>query len=199
VNIPRATYRVQLHRDFTFADARAIVPYLAALGISHLYASPFLKARAGSRHGYDVVDHDALNPEIGSEQDLDALVDALHAQGMGLMLDLVPNHMGVLKADNGWWQDVMEHGQASRYAAFFDIDWEPESEELAGKVLVPVLGDQDGTILERAELVLRFDAAAGALSLHYHEHRLPVRPAEYPRLLLPGLDRLARDPSVGAA
>src|SRR4030095_1296874 len=108
MKIPRATYRVQLHREFTFRDAHAIVPYLASLGISHLYTSPFLKARAGSKHGYDLVDHDALNPEIGTEADLDALVAALQAHGMGLMLDLVPSHMGVLKADNHWWLDVLE-------------------------------------------------------------------------------------------
>jgi len=196
VNIPRATYRVQLHREFTFRDACAIVPYLAALGISHLYTSPFLKARAGSKHGYDVVDHDALNPEIGTEADLDALVATLHAHGMGLMLDLVPNHMGVLKADNGWWLDVLEHGQASRYAGFFDIDWEPESEELAGKVLVPILADQYGAVLERGELALRFEAGTGALSLWYYEHRLPIRPTEYPRLLLHDVDRLEQQTSA---
>jgi (1->4)-alpha-D-glucan 1-alpha-D-glucosylmutase len=193
VSIPRATYRVQLHRNFTFRDATAIVPYLAALGVSHLYASPFLKARPGSLHGYDVIDHDALNPEIGTDAELEALCAALKAHGMGLMLDLVPNHMGVLRADNRWWQDVLEHGQASRHADFFDIDWEPESEELAGKVLVPILGDQYGTILERGELELRFDAGDAALTLCYHEHRLPIRPATYPRLLVPGIDRLARD------
>ena len=193
MSIPRATYRVQLHREFTFRDATAIVPYLAELGISHLYTSPFLKARAGSRHGYDVVDHESVNPEIGTEADLEALIAALRAHDMRLMLDLVPNHMGVLKADNRWWLDVLEHGQASRHAAFFDIDWEPESEELAGKVLVPILGDQYGTVLERGELGLRFDAAAGELSLWYYEHRLPIRPAEYPSVLVPGLDRLAGD------
>ncbi|MEO8849895.1 MAG: malto-oligosyltrehalose synthase [Casimicrobiaceae bacterium] len=181
--IPRATYRVQLHRGFTFEDARAIVPYLAALGISHLYASPFLKARAGSTHGYDVVDHDSLNPEIGNAEDLDALVAALHAHSMGLMLDLVPNHMGVLKADNGWWLDVLEHGQRSRYADYFDIDWAPESADLAGKVLVPILGDQYGSALDRGELTLRFDAAAGSISLWYFDHRLPVRPHEYATLI----------------
>ena len=122
MSIPRATYRVQLRREFTFRDATAIVPYLAALGISHLYTSPFLKARAGSSHGYDVVDHETVNPEIGTEADLAALVAALREHGMSLMLDLVPNHMGVLKADNRWWLDVLEHGQASRHAAFFDID-----------------------------------------------------------------------------
>jgi len=199
VAIPRATYRVQLHREFTFQDARAIVPYLAALGVSHLYTSPFLKARAGSKHGYDVVDHDALNPEIGTEADLDALIASLREHGMGLMLDLVPNHMGVFKADNGWWLDVLEHGQASRYAGYFDIDWEPASEEFAGKILVPILGDQYGNVLERGELALRLDPAAGELSLWYHEHRLPIRPVEYPRVLLMGVDRLLRDVADGVA
>ena len=140
VVIPRATYRVQLHKGFTFDDARSIVPYLASLGISHLYTSPFLNARAGSTHGYDVVDHEALNPEIGTEADFDALTATLREHGMRLMLDLVPNHMGVLKADNAWWLDVLEHGQASRCAEYFDIDWAPPDETLAGKVLVPISG-----------------------------------------------------------
>ncbi|HEY1326124.1 MAG TPA: malto-oligosyltrehalose synthase [Casimicrobiaceae bacterium] len=199
MSIPRATYRVQLHRGFTFRDARAIVPYLARLGISHLYASPFLKARPGSTHGYDIVDHEALNPEIGSEEDLDQLLAALRAHGMGLMLDVVPNHMGVLKADNRWWLDVLEHGQASRYASFFDIDWAPESTELAGKVLLPILADQYGDVLDRGDIMLRFDAEAGELTLWYFEHRLPVRPATYPHLLVPGIDRLARETREGVA
>jgi (1->4)-alpha-D-glucan 1-alpha-D-glucosylmutase len=188
VVIPRATYRVQLHKGFTFDDARRIVPYLASLGISHLYTSPFLKARAGSTHGYDVVDHEALNPEIGSEADFDALAATLREHGMRLMLDLVPNHMGVLKADNAWWLDVLEHGQASRYADYFDIDWAPADETLTGKVLVPILGDQYGAVLERGEIGLRFEH--GELSLWYYEHRLPVRPAEYPRILLANLRRV---------
>jgi len=199
VNIPRATYRVQLHREFTFRDAQAIVPYLAALGVSHLYTSPFLKARPGSRHGYDIIDHTALNPEIGSAEELDALCATLRAHGMGLMLDLVPNHMGVQKADNPWWMDVLEHGRASRYADYFDIDWEPDNPELVGKVLTPILGDQYGSVLERGELVLRFDAFAGELSLWYHEHRLPIRPSEYPRVLGPGLDGLVRTAGPGVA
>jgi (1->4)-alpha-D-glucan 1-alpha-D-glucosylmutase len=190
VVIPRATYRVQLHKGFTFEDARRIVPYLASLGISHLYTSPFLKSRAGSTHGYDVVDHDALNPEIGTEADFEALTATLREHGMRLMLDLVPNHMGVLKADNGWWLDVLEHGQASRYADYFDIDWAPADETLNGKVLVPILGDQYGSVLERGEIALRFEPGQGELSLWYYEHRLPVRPAEYPRVLLANLRRL---------
>ena len=190
VVIPRATYRVQLHKGFTFDDARRIVPYLASLGISHLYTSPFLNARAGSTHGYDVVDHEALNPEIGTEADFDALTATLREHGMRLMLDLVPNHMGVLKADNAWWLDVLEHGQASRCAEYFDIDWAPPDETLAGKVLVPILGDQYGTVLERGEIALRFAPEHGEFSLWYYEHRLPVRPAEYPRVLLANLRRV---------
>ena len=190
VVIPRATYRVQLHKGFTFDDARRIVPYLASLGISHLYTSPFLKARAGSTHGYDVVDHEALNPEIGSEADFDALAATLREHGMRLMLDLVPNHMGVLKADNAWWLDVLEHGQASRYADYFDIDWTPADETLTDKVLVPILGDQYGMVLERGEIAVRFAPKEGELSLWYYEHRLPVRPAEYPRILLANLRRV---------
>jgi (1->4)-alpha-D-glucan 1-alpha-D-glucosylmutase len=190
VVIPRATYRVQLHKGFTFREARSIVPYLASLGISHMYTSPFLKARGGSTHGYDVVDHDALNPEIGTEADFEALAATLREHGMRLMLDLVPNHMGVLKADNAWWLDVLEHGQASRYAEYFDIDWAPADETLKGKVLVPILGDQYGSVLERGEIALRFAPEQGELSLWYYEHRLPVRPAEYPRVLLANLRRL---------
>ena len=125
--IPRATYRVQLNRAFDFRAARAIVPYLAHLGISHLYTSPFLKARAGSLHGYDIVDHEALNPEIGTQEDFEALVQELKRHQMGLMIDVVPNHMGVFEADNRWWLDVLENGPASRYAGYFDIDSEPPS------------------------------------------------------------------------
>jgi len=192
--IPRATYRVQLHRDFNFRAAREIVPYLAELGVSHLYTSPFLKARPGSRHGYDIVDHDALNPEIGTEEEFDALVAALHAHGMQLMIDVVPNHMGVLQGDNRWWLDVLEHGPSSRYADYFDIDWEPLSDQLRGKVLLPILADQYGIVLERGDIRLVADCAAGTFHLSYFEHRLPIRPAVYADILgtgAPPKDRLA--------
>src|SRR3984957_15220556 len=121
--IPLATYRLQLNRDFTFAQATAIVPYLSALGISHCYVSPCLKARAGSMHGYDIVNHNSLNPEIGTAEDFGRFVTTLHEHGMGLILDIVPNHMAVMGSDNAWWMDVLENGQASAYAGFFDIDW----------------------------------------------------------------------------
>ena len=194
--VPRATYRVQLNRGFDFRAARGIVPYLARLGISHLYTSPFLKARAGSLHGYDIVDHESLNPEIGTEDDFEALIGALHDHGMRLMIDVVPNHMGVLQADNRWWLDILEHGPASRFACYFDIDWEPLSEELRGKVLLPILGEQYGTVLERGEIRLAFDREAGTFSLWYHEHRMPVRPSAYRALLCLGVDRLAAETPV---
>ncbi len=148
--VPVATYRLQLHKDFGFADAIALVPYLARLGVSHVYASPFLKARPGSQHGYDVVDHGRLNPEIGGEAELDRLIGELHRHGMGLVLDVVPNHMGVLHGDNPWWQDVLEKGRASRYARFFDIDWQRGH----GRLLLPVLGKHYGEALDDGELRL---------------------------------------------
>ena len=143
--IPRATYRLQLHAGFSFRAATALVPYLAALGVSHVYCSPYLRARPGSTHGYDIIDHNALNPEIGSAEDFEQFVRALQAHGMGQILDLVPNHMGVMGADNRWWMDVLENGPASVYADYFDIDWEPVNPALHRKVLLPVLGDHYGS------------------------------------------------------
>jgi len=181
--IPRATYRVQLNAGFKFRDATAIVPYLAALGISHVYCSPYFRARSGSAHGYDVVDHNAFNPEIGARAEFDEFVAALRAHGMGHIVDIVPNHVGILGADNQWWMDVLENGEASAYAAFFDIDWAPSNPDRAHKVLVPVLADPYGTVLERGELELRFEAASGSFAVFYHAHRLPLDPRTYPRIL----------------
>jgi len=181
--IPRATYRVQLNAGFTFNDLRAIVPYLATLGISHVYCSPYFRARAGSAHGYDVVDHNSVNPEIGSREELDQLVTELRAHGMGHILDIVPNHVGVMGSDNAWWMDVLENGQASIYADYFDIDWNPVNAALADKVLVPVLADSYGVVLERGDLKLEFERESGSFAIHYHEHRLPLDPRTYPRIL----------------
>ena len=189
--VPRATYRVQLHSEFRFADAMALVAYLAELGISHLYCSPILRARPGSQHGYDVVDHGQLNPELGTREDFDRLVQALHGHGMGLLIDIVPNHMGVLGSDNAWWLDVLENGPASAHAEFFDIDWGSADPALAGRVLLPILGDQYGVVLERGELNLRFDAEAGSFALHYYEHRLPIDPVSYAIVLRAALHALA--------
>ncbi len=189
--IPRATYRLQLNRDFTFARAEAIVPYLSALGISHCYISPCLKARPGSMHGYDIVDHNSFNPEIGTQQDFDRFVTALHEYGVGLIFDIVPNHMGVMGGDNVWWLDVLENGEASPYASFFDIDWHPLKEELHGKVLVPVLHDHYGAVLESGELKLVFHPERGEFDISYRNHRFPVNPREYPRILQRATDKPA--------
>ena len=181
--IPRATYRVQLNAGFTFNDLTAIVPYLASLGISHVYCSPYFRARAGSVHGYDVVDHNSFNPEIGTREEFNRLVAQLRAHGMGHILDIVPNHVGVMGSDNAWWMDVLENGQASIYADYFDIDWNPVNAALADKVLVPVLAEPYGVVLERGDLKLQFERALGSFAVFYHEHRMPLDPRTYPRIL----------------
>ncbi len=192
---PRATYRLQFRREFGFAAAAKVAPYLAALGISHVYASPYLKARPGSTHGYDIVDHNALNPELGSEADFAAMVAAFRAHGLGQILDFVPNHMGVGGSDNVWWMDVLEWGPQSDFADWFDIEWHPERRYLEEKLLVPFLGDQYGAALEGGALVLKFDAEAGTFAVWaYDTHKLPICPLHYGRILgsrHPKLERLA--------
>ncbi len=181
--IPRSTYRLQLNRDFGLPDALRVLPYLDRLGVGDLYCSPVLRARPGSRHGYDIIDHRSINPEIGGEAAFDALSAALRKRGMGVLFDMVPNHMGVLGGDNEWWMDLLEHGPASPYAHFFDIDWHPVNSDLDGKVLVPLLGDHYGLALERGELALRFEPVTGGFVVGYHEHRLPIDPREATALL----------------
>src|SRR6185437_12809452 len=151
---PIATMRLQLHKDFTFGDAARLAPYLRELGISHLYSSPVLTARPGSIHSYDVIDPTTVNPELGGESGLRALVAALRAEGLGLIVDIVPNHMAVGGGDNAWWQDVLQHGPDSRYAHYFDIDWAPPDPELQGKLLAPFLGRPYGEALAAGELRL---------------------------------------------
>ncbi|MBI1212200.1 MAG: malto-oligosyltrehalose synthase [Alphaproteobacteria bacterium] len=183
LDVPTATYRLQFGPHFGFDAATEIVPYLARLGVSHVYASPIFKARPGSTHGYDITDHNALNPEIGTNEAFERFSDTLRAHGMGLILDFVPNHMGIGKADNLWWLDVLEWGQNSQYADFFDIDWMPRREQLWGKILLPLLGDHYGVVLEAGELQLKFDDTSGTFSVWYHEHRLPIRPRHYAIIL----------------
>ncbi|MGE0749611.1 MAG: malto-oligosyltrehalose synthase [Variibacter sp.] len=182
-DIPTSTYRVQLTHAFTFDDAAALVPYLKALGISHLYASPFLKARAGSMHGYDIVDHNALNPELGGEEGFARLSKALADADMGLILDFVPNHMAINRADNPWWLDVLEWGPKSPYADYFDIAWETLPYKPEGGVLLPLLGRPYGDALEAGEIELKFDAGEGSFSAWYFEHRLPIRVNRYGDIL----------------
>src|SRR5262249_28843808 len=184
--IPVATYRLQLHKGFRLPDATALVPYLARLGASHVYASPLLKARPGSMHGYDVADHGRLNPEIGSEADLKKLLDALRRHGMGLVMDLVPNHMGVLHGDNPWWQDVLEKGRASPYAKFFDIDWQRGG----GRLLLPVLGRHYGEVLDEGEIKLARRRRQGPWRVTYYGQSFPLNPKSA-RNLRPTRDPLA--------
>jgi (1->4)-alpha-D-glucan 1-alpha-D-glucosylmutase len=194
---PRATYRLQLSRTFGFADAARIAPYLEKLGVSHVYLSPFLRARPGSTHGYDIVAHDELNPELGDEATFRAMSAAFRHHGLGVILDFVPNHMGVGGADNPLWLEVLEWGPESRFAGWFDIDWEPAAGYLAEKVLVPVLGEQYGAALESGKLVLRLDAERGDIAVWaYDTHKLPLCPLHYARVLgdeNPQLERLGDD------
>jgi (1->4)-alpha-D-glucan 1-alpha-D-glucosylmutase len=187
--IPRSFYRLQFSREFTFLQAAAIVPYLKELGISHCYASPYLKARPGSPHGYDIIDHSALNPEIGSRKEYEEFVAALDRNGMAQILDMVPNHMGV-GPDNQWWVDVLENGQASPYADFFDINWQPQEEGLKNRILLPVLGDYFGVALEQGRLRLVFLPEKGRFFISYYEHFYPLAPKTYPHILGHDLSRL---------
>jgi (1->4)-alpha-D-glucan 1-alpha-D-glucosylmutase len=180
---PAATYRLQFHAGFTFADARHLVPYLNDLGISHIYASPYLRARSGSLHGYDVADPSSLNPELGSSADFERMVDELQRHGMGQLVDVVPNHMGIGDPGNYRWLDVLENGPASIYARFFDINWRPTLAQAQDqyKLVVPTLGDQYGKVLENGELSLEY--AGGAFNVAYYDHRFPVAPDTYPMIL----------------
>jgi (1->4)-alpha-D-glucan 1-alpha-D-glucosylmutase len=179
--IPVSTYRLQFNSQYTFRDAKRIISYLNDLGISDIYASPYFRAREGSLHGYDIVDHNALNPEIGTRQEYDEMTAELGKYGMGQILDIVPNHMCIASAQNSWWTDVLENGPGSVYAHCFDIDWDPVKKELRNKVLLPVLGDQYGKVLENRELQLTFEE--GSFFIRYYEHMFPVIPKTYIQIL----------------
>ena len=188
--LPAATYRLQFNSGFTFRDATRIIPGLAWLGITHIYASPYLKACAGSPHGYNIVDHAHLNPELGTEADYEEFVRALSEHGMRQILDFVPNHMGVDGNDNEWWMDVLVDGPSSQYASFFDIDWMPLKPDLANKVLLPILGDQFGNVLEAGQLKVEY--AEGQFWLHYYDRRLPIAPRSTRLILQHRIDELER-------
>ncbi len=191
---PRATYRLQCHKDFGFEDIGRMAEYLARLGVSHIYASPWLKARPGSLHGYDIVDHHSLNPELGDEASFERMIGALEANAIGRILDFVPNHMGVGGADNPLWLDTLEWGRDSNYAGWFDIDWMPDRFSLADKILVPLLGKQYGIELYDGKLALKFDADEGSFAVWaYDTHKLPICPLHYQRIMgdaHPELERL---------
>ncbi|WP_027592772.1 malto-oligosyltrehalose synthase [Pseudomonas sp. LAIL14HWK12:I7] len=190
-----ATLRLQFHSDFTLDHAVPLVSYFAQLGISHLYASPILKARAGSRHGYDVVDPTQVNPELGGEAALQRLVAALRQHGMGLILDTVSNHMAVGGADNPWWQSLLAWGRRSPYAEFFDIQWHSSDPLLAGQLLLPFLGSDYGAALKQGEIPLTFDKQHGVLEVAHYDHRFPICPIDYGWILAqspePALQALA--------
>jgi (1->4)-alpha-D-glucan 1-alpha-D-glucosylmutase len=190
VRRPGSTYRLQLHAKFGFDDAARIVPYLESLGVTDLYLSPPLESSPGSTHGYDVVDHGRLDPELGGEAAYERLARACADRGMGILLDFVPNHMGI-GPRNGWWTDVLENGPSSVWAPAFDVDWTPLKAELGHKVLVPVLGDQFGRVLERGELRLARDD--GSFVIRYFDHAFPVAPRSVPLVLRHRLDALRRE------
>jgi (1->4)-alpha-D-glucan 1-alpha-D-glucosylmutase len=181
----RATLRLQFHKGFTLDDAIAQVPYFASLGISHIYASPLLKARAGSMHGYDVVDPTQVNPELGGEAALRRLVATLREHRMGLILDIVSNHMAVGGNDNPWWLDLLEWGRLSPYGEFFDIQWHSPDPLMEGQLLLPFLGSDYGVALQEGTLKLRFDATQGSFFVEHYEHHFPICPMQYGELLKP--------------
>lgn len=188
VRVPASTYRLQFHRDFTFRNASGLVEYLDALGVTDCYASPLLTARPGSQHGYDMTDPGRLNPEIGTEEEFQAFVSALHGRNMGLLMDIVPNHMCIVHPSNVWWWDVLENGPSSPYSRFFDIEWRPPKEELADKVLLPILGDQYGRVLENGEISVLYES--GAFRVRVYDLQLPAAPRSWMTVLAPVLDRL---------
>ena len=169
--------RLQLHAGFTFDDAVAIVPWLAKLGVSHVYTSPVLQAAKGSTHGYDVVDHASVNEELGGEAGRRRFVDALHANGLRWLLDVVPNHMAIGDKRNLWWWDVLENGPSSPYASFFDIDWDPPERKLKNVVLAPILGDHRARVLERREI--KIVRSGDAFVVRYFDHEMPLGPRSH--------------------
>src|SRR5262245_34928141 len=186
--IPTATYRLQFNHLFTLKQAAAILDYLRDLGISDCYASPLLMARKGSLHGYDVIDPSKLNPELGTREDFNEFSAMLKQRGMGLMMDVVPNHMCIAGSGNEWWNDVLENGPSSPYAAFFDIDWRPPKQTLTNKTLLPALGEQYGRVLENQEIQLVYQR--GAFFVNYYEIRLPIAPRTSILILNAALDEL---------
>jgi len=175
VKPPLATYRLQLGPQMDFDRAARLVPYLAALGVSHCYTSPVFETSASdSPHGYDVSDHRRVREALGGEPGFARFADALARHGLELLIDVVPNHMGIAGSRNEWWLDVLEFGPSASHAPYFDIDWNPVKRELAGKVLLPILGDHYGAVLERGEL--RLERREGGFVIRYHDTALPVSP-----------------------
>src|SRR5712692_857814 len=195
MRVPVATYRVQFNRGFRFSEARALSPFLRDLGITDLYSSPISRARQGSTHGYDVTDPLQLNPELGGDEEFQSLAEELQRLGMGLIVDIVPNHMAA-SSENPWWMDVLENGAGSPYASYFNIEWHPDpARGREPKVLLPILGGPFGSVLENQELTLALDE--GGFFIRYFEARLPVDPKSYRMILSYRLERLEGSPELG--
>ena len=191
MQVPSATYRIQFHSNFKFADAEGLIPYLHGLGVSHLYSSPYMKARRGSEHGYDVADPLRINAELGTEQEVNTLVERLRQHGMGLLLDIVPNHMAA-SPENPWWMDVLENGRESTYAGFFDVDWEARAskspEVQKGRIVLPVLTDLYYRVLTNQRIVLRVDERG--FYVQAEGNRIPINPKTYAPILQAAIDFL---------
>ncbi len=183
MTVPCSTLRLQLHQDFTFDDAAAQVDYLSSLGVSHAYVSPITTATSGSTHGYDVVDYSRVNPELGGEEGLRRFVEKLRAHEMGLIVDIVPNHMGVGGSENAWWQDTLEWGRHAVHARFFDVDWHSPDPALRGKVLAPFLGASYGEELQAGKIKLVYRADEGRFVIEYYSNVFPVCPVDYPSVM----------------
>jgi len=188
VFVPLSTYRLQVHHGFSLTSASEIVSYLARLGVNTCYTSPYFTAAPESTHGYDVCNHNEINPEVGGTAAHDAFVAALASHEIRHVVDFVPNHMGVGTGTNAWWNDVLENGPSAPGAIFFDIDWHPEKAELQAKLLLPILGDQYGRVLERGELQLAF--TGGGIVVRYFDQELPVNPSEAARVYAMAAERL---------
>jgi (1->4)-alpha-D-glucan 1-alpha-D-glucosylmutase len=191
LRVPIATYRLQFNHQFKFSNAKSIISYLHELGISDCYASPYFMANKGSLHGYDVLDPNQLNPEIGTDEEYREFVKELRKYEMGQILDIVPNHMSIAGDENSWWVDVLENGPSSVFADFFDIDWDPVEKSLKNRVLLPILGDQYGRVLENQELTLMFDE--GAFFINYGGRKLPLDPVSYNKILRFRIDELEKE------
>src|SRR5690242_6725064 len=175
MNPPRATMRLQFNSDFTFRDARAVISYLASLGISHVYASPIMMARRGSGHGYDVVDPTQVSLVLGGEDEFISLVAELRRYELGILVDIVPNHMAIGN-ESAWWMDVLAQGRESRYAKYFDIDWNPARADLRGKVRLPILARPLCEVLGAGEIAFAFDSERDCFTVRYFDHVLPIAP-----------------------